>query len=213
MKIDINSYDNHIDKINFTSDDVLEDIKDMSLVFETFYKKEVEDNISLPPFIETFYDFVYDKQRVPKQYEFWLEYKKNEKVKEVIKHPPYEMALRARVFRTYPSLIRDIHFSLYLREKSKNSKVIYNTDLDYKIGIDIVVEYNKMLYGIHLFTNTERANSYREIKYGRHNEIDNIIPVNIPVNLTEENKFNDFYLYGEKELDIIKENLTHSKTI
>ena len=79
--------------------------------------------------------------------------------------------------------------------------------MDSNIGIDILIKYKDNLYGINLYTNTERAKFYRQKKYGRHSEVDNVKSIDIPVNFTKDNKLGDFYLYGKDQLEEIKKFL------
>jgi hypothetical protein len=55
--------------------------------------------------------------------------------------------------------------------------------------------------------NTDRAKLYRGKKYGRHNILDNVQSIDIPVTFNNKNKFKDFYLYGEIEIELIKNKL------
>ena len=71
--------------------------------------------------------------------------------------------IKARLFRSYPSLVRDLHFCLFLKERAKNdARVIYNIQIDTEIGIDILVEQGSTIYAINLFTPTARAMVGRE---------------------------------------------------
>jgi hypothetical protein len=210
MEVNLEKYPNLLDDIKFTYLDIQEQISDMGLFFENHYDEEVEDKLPLPPFINSFYEYVLTYQKLPKQYEWYLYYLKKPEVKKLINTEKKKNGLLSRMFRVYPSLVRDIHFSLYLREKSKNCHVVYNIELDGEIGIDVLIEYKGGMYGINLYTNTDRAKYYREKKYGRHDEVTNVKTIDIPVEFTEENKFEEFYLYGETQMETIKNFLINN---
>ena len=61
-------------------------------------------------------------------------------------------ALKARILRTYPSLLRDFHFYLMLKECNSFDKVTYSCADDIK-GTDITIVHKSTLsiMPIHLF--------------------------------------------------------------
>ena len=66
--------------------------------------------------------------------------------------------IRARAFRTYPSLVRDVYFNKYIEERlGMKCRIIYNTRLDIEEGIDLMIVSQKNNYGISFFTDTNRA--------------------------------------------------------
>lgn len=207
MNILIEDYYNVLDDIKLTSKDIESQLREINLFFDKFIDVEVENDNKLPPVITYFYDFVKTNNKIPKQFDLWKEYKKNVYVSQIIKNPIKNEALKSRIFRIYPSLVRDIHFAILLKEKSKNCTVIYNNELDFFIGIDILISYKDKLYGINLYVNTERAKLYRGKKYNRHSKTDNVISIDIPVNFEDSYRVKDFYLYGKKEIELIKNKL------
>ena len=68
--------------------------------------------------------------------------------------------IKKRAYRTYPSLVRDIHYATFL--KSINMNVIYSGALDRDEGIDLLLEVDRNLFALNLFTNTEKAKYWRE---------------------------------------------------
>lgn len=207
MNLDTDNYINLLDDITLSSEDIKEQIKDISLFFDKFIDFDVENDNKLPPIIKYFYSYVIIHNKIPKQFDLWKEYKKDVYVTQVIKNTVKQEALKSRVFRAYPSLVRDIHFCVLLKERAKNCNVIYNSDLDYSMGIDILIQYKKELFGINLYIDTDRAKLYRSKKYDRHESILNLKSIDVPVKFKAENKFKDFYLYGENEIDLIKNKL------
>ena len=110
------------------------------------------------------------------------------------------LGLKARLYRTYPSLIRDLHFSKLLSERANNYKIIYNTNLDIKEGIDLLVIVNKINIAVNLYTKTRRAFVGRNKKENRHTIYDNITYIELPVEFNGSIKIGDFFLYGEREI-------------
>jgi hypothetical protein len=122
--------------------------------------------------------------------------------------------LQARVYRTYPSLIRDLHFCLFMKEKAllrSNAIVIYNIDLDIEEGIDILLEFKDKLYGINLYTNTSRAIHARTLKSKRHNPFQNVNYVELPVPFKGSKEVGQFFLYGERELNGLRNLIRKNK--
>lgn len=207
MEIKKEDYSNLLDEITLSVDEILTQIGSITLNFDKVINKSIENDSKLPPFIKTFYYFILIYNKIPTQEEFWDEYIKDDYVTDIIKDKDKKVGLKSRLFRVYPSLVRDIHFSLLLKDKSKNCDVIYNIDLDYFNGIDILIEYKKNLYGINLYVDTGRSKYYRGKKYGRHKKITNVTTIDIPVIFSEDNKHKDFFLYGEEQINLIKNNL------
>lgn len=74
-------------------------------------------------------------------------------------------AVMARALRTYPSLVRQQHFEMVLRENFAH--VIADANLDL-VGVDFVVVENGQWYGVGLSTNTEAAHEWKRVKDSRH---------------------------------------------
>ncbi|NMH87400.1 TaqI family restriction endonuclease [Flavivirga algicola] len=201
MNLDITKYPNLLDKIDLSSSDITNQILNYKLEFYNYRDSKVEWQMNLPMFLDTFYDLIIKNNIIPTQSELWHAYEKvlptdiNDSLK----------GIKARLYRAYPSLVRDIHFSKYLEEHVINgAKIIYNKVLDVEHGIDIIIDFKNQLYALNLFTKTKRAFLGREKKSHRHIHIDNIVPIDLPLKLQEENKVGDFYLFKEKQLHELK---------
>ena len=110
MLLEVDKYPNLLNDIPMSCDEIEEQVSDIGLFFEQHIDDEVEDKLSLPPFINSFYEFVLNEKRIPKQYEWVLFYMDKLSVREVINTESRKVGLRSRMFRVYPSLVRDIHF-------------------------------------------------------------------------------------------------------
>ncbi len=201
MDLDITKYPNLLDEINLSSSDIITQILQYKLEFYNYRDSKVEWQMSLPMFLDTFYDLIIENNVIPTQSQLWLEYKKalpvdiNASLK----------GIKSRLYRAHPSLVRDIHFSKYLEEHVINgAKVIYNKILDVEHGIDIIIDFKNQLYALNLFTNTKRAFLGREKKSHRHIHIDNVIPIDLPLELHDGNRVGDFYLFKEKQFYELK---------
>jgi len=88
--------------------------------------------------------------------------------------------IERRCRRAYPSFVRDIHFSKFLKSKLTNTTVVYDTYIDLKRGIDILLIHNEKFYGLKIYTNTPEGNLQAEDKTkNRINEYANVkyVPV------------------------------------
>ena len=187
--------------IHLSSDEIRQTVSNFKLSFPQERNKEVEWGIKLPMFVDAFYSYLVQKQTIPNQedsFRYYLEFNKN--YFSNLNRPDLESGIRARAFRTYPSLVRDIYFNKYIDERiGTKCQVIYNTQLDIEEGIDLMIVTNKNNYGICFFTKTRRAYTGRIAKTNRHILFDNVKYVEMPVEFKGSVKAGDFFLYGETE--------------
>lgn len=205
--LDINSYPNLLDHLKLTSDDICGLIKGYILSFPQVRNDKAEWRIAFPMFLIPFYKYVYVNNNVLNQNDFYEYYlSENKKFFDENKFEAEILeGLRARIYRTYPSLVRDLHFSLFVNENIKEAQIVYNRKLDVEEGIDLLINLNDILYAINLFTDTARAHIGREKKVFRHIPFDNVKYVELPVNFKGSLKCGNFFLYGEVELNQIKQ--------
>ena len=106
--------------------------------------------------------------------------------------------------RAYPSLLRDILFGKFLQ--SKGVRVIHNEILDSRAEIDLLIVGNNGNWGVHLFTNTKRANGHRNAKNYRYQlKFDNVREVDLTIDLSKCNKVNNLGLYEDREFEMLKD--------
>lgn len=210
MKIfDISLYPNFLDHSELTSTDVCNSIKNYSLEFLQIRNNEAEWEIGFPIFLTPFYKYVYQNKRVIEQrqfYEYYMSenkdfFDKNKFSDDILN------GLKARIYRTYPSLVRDLHFSAFLKENFKDATVIYNRKLDVEEGIDLLIVHDNNYWGINLYTNTRRAHIGRAKKETRHSKFENVTYVELPVDFKGSQQCGSFFLYGEKEYQEILNTL------
>lgn len=208
-----NEFSNLALEIKLNSAEIVNDIQNYTLSFIQEKNTTVEWNMYLPMFVPAFYEFLLRTSKIPTQIEYYKNYlnintiffSENNFNHEIIN------AIKARVYRTYPSLVRDIHFTKFLSENLTNSSVIYNQSLDIKEGIDLLIINNNKYYAINLFTETNRAFHGRQKKTLRHTNYTNIKYIDVPVDFKGSVKCGDFFLYGEREMKIIINKLLKNR--
>lgn len=114
-------------------------------------------------------------------------------------------SITGRILRTYPSLVRDFHFYLLLKESKLFEKVTYSLKSDIN-GKDIIITHDKKEYVISLYVDTIRSRYFKEIKDTYRHDYDSN-EIRVPLNLSEAKKCGDFKLYFEKHMNIVKERI------
>jgi hypothetical protein len=167
-----------------------------------------------PPFAQVFYFLIYQLRKISSEELFFSRYlewidAKNITSKDFVyqgKTLSIE-GLQGRLLRTYPSLIRDLHFYYLLLESKQFDKVNYSLSQDFYDGIDISILYLEKSYGISIHINTKRGCEYKILKQKRHN-YENIEEIIFNVNFTDLNKIGNFYLLGETHIKTLLDELT-----
>jgi hypothetical protein len=187
--------------LSLKSEEISTIIEKYTLEFSQTRNSAVEWGMAFPIFLNPFYKFIYVNKKIPTQREFWEYYVSENKAFFDASNFTTEITegLKARLYRTYPSLIRDLHFSAYVNENFKTAEIIYNRKLDVEEGIDLMIIYEGKYWGVNLYTNTRRAFDGREKKENRHTKFDNVIYVELPVDFKGSVKCGQFFLYGENE--------------
>jgi hypothetical protein len=132
------------------------------------------ENAKLPPFALAFYYHLFSKRAIPTEGEFFHRYlsfsaQEVEETETVIEGEAYSTAgLKARLLRTYPSLIRDFHFYLLLNESKKFDRVTYSLSQDYYRGLDLCIYHSAKAFHLSLFIKTKRSGSFKKKKVFRH---------------------------------------------
>ena len=207
MKIlNLTDYNSIFNFVYFTAAEIENQIREYPLSFSPKRDENVEWNMHFPMFLIPFYKFIYLHKHIPRQNEFWEYYLSENQAFFSPRILDNELmdGLKARAFRAYPSLVRDIHFLFYLKSKFHEATILYNTKLDIGEGIDLLVTHKDKYWGINLYADTQRAHKGREKKEFRHTKFDNVAYVELPVQLRDDQKSGQFFLYGARELNQIK---------
>ena len=107
-------------------------------------------------------------------------------------------AVMARVYRAYPSLVREHHLLLLLRDSGPFDWVLTDPKLDAS-GVDYLVVYSGRAFGVHAYLATERGRAFREAKRARHKDIG--IIVDMPLDPETANNVGKFQVYGPSHLE------------
>jgi hypothetical protein len=208
-RMNIHNLSNTLDGIWLSSKKIEEQIEKYRLSFIQLRVPEIEYGIKVPIFVLPFYSFVLREDKIPTQEEFWKEYclQNKEFFNKVKLNENQKMGLKARTFRTYPSLVRDIHLGTAIRQNSEFDDVFYNEVLDVEYGIDLVVKKNNKHIGLNLFTNTKNSIIAREKKQYRPKKQINLNCIELPIDFRGSKTCGDFFLYSDKEISTIKLNI------
>ncbi len=193
-------YQNYMDNIKLSSQIIEDQIKPMKLFFLVQMDDEIEWKTMPPMFIYSFYKFIAHYSRIPTQAEFWSFYYHENKTQFSDKVKQNLQSLQARVYRAYPSFVRDVHFYYILAESEIFSQVIYHPEIDIKYGIDFIVRYKERCFGVNCYIDPPRSHQGREKKQFRHESTKKLILINLPVNFKGSKKCGQFYLYSQREL-------------
>jgi len=146
--------------------------------FKRYWELKQVENRRIPPMMDILFQMVRQDKEIPTQKEFVLSYMDSidlptiysrvtkSKSNAHITLGQVRRGIIARAARSYPSLVRDLHLPIRLRELGYKAFYIKKYDIEY--GIDIVLNYKDELYYIHCYVDSYRANYYRNIKDKRH---------------------------------------------
>lgn len=174
------------------------------------------ENIKVPPFIQVFYFLFFSYLKIPSENDFWNTYlswvkadtENNELEIDGTKHKLD--GLRNRLNRTYPSLIRDIHF-LYLLEASKKfQQVHYSMNRDYYNGLDLRITQNNIDVYVSLFIDTLRGRYFKQKKTERH-DYSTVHEIEFSVNFDSLTQKGAIYLLNQEHVIQLETILNETK--
>ena len=217
MIINIEMYNNHIRAVrdfSLTATELEETIKQYPYTGERRVKDPKVENSQLPPIALCFYWFVYECGTVPSPDDLIKLYLSQACFRR-LSEEEYEVTygadtfvvstdgLIARILRTYPSILRDIHFYLLAVESKLFQAVRYSFEDDFKNGVDIKVQYNGKWFNIALMQNTRRALFFRSRKKSRHTN-SNMDLINVELDPTKSKRCGDYNLYTMQHVEMVK---------
>ena len=194
-------YPDLLEEIALTSEEVFKIIEPFRLTFLQTRNRSVEWEIGFPMFVNAFYNYILKHKTVPAQpifFDYYLFFNKAYFEEKKFDTTIIE-GLKARVFRTYPSLVRDLFFNKYVKERFSGINVLYNITLDVAEGIDLMIEKGDSFHAVNLYTDTSRACDARNKKQYRHTPFLNVNYIELSVNFNGSLKCGDFFLYGNSE--------------
>lgn len=220
-KIDINLIETLDTTVN-ELEDILVDYA-VNLPKDTKIQQTIEDT-RFPPFAYDFYDLVIERGIIPTQSQFFEYYLKTHaeetvKIKSEIKKIEdlsslEKDSLKCRIYkRSYPSLVRDLHFAFMVKENTLFEAYI-NPQMDVEEGIDLLIDDR---FAVHLWLVTRASMKYRKRKYMYRHDYDDQGYVNIEMPLDPFNMFGpdrhngkklgDFFLFSVKEVNEMSEKI------
>lgn len=201
----INKHIREVREFTLTARKLEETISQYPYGGEGLIKDPTVENSQFPPIALTFYSFVYEFDTVPSPDTLVGLYLAQECFREV-SDDCYEVnygnekkivskeGLIARILRTYPSVVRDLHFYLMAVESQLFEAVWYSFEDDFRNGIDIKVKHNHKWYNIALMQRTRRSIFFRNKKKYRHNG-KNVDVINVELDHRKSNRCGDYNLY------------------
>ncbi|MBI2756215.1 MAG: hypothetical protein HYX52_05835 [Chloroflexi bacterium] len=142
---------------------------------------------------------VFDQQPQVSQHTLWLNYW-IANVAVFDQHPQVLPGLMARVYRMYPSLVREHHLYLLLEEHGRFDLVLRERKLDAN-GVDYLVLQDGRAYGVQAYVDTPRSRMFRTRKRTRHKALGQTIE--LPLDMEGAEKVGPFAVYGHQHLDHI----------
>lgn len=177
-------------------------------------KDDAVENAKLPPFIQAFYYLFFSYLRIPTETEFWETYLKwvglnseGEIEFDNNKYKPNDLKKRAN--RTYPSLIRDLHFLYLLDTSNKFDQVDYSMERDYYNGLDLKIVHKKKEIYISLFIDTTRGRYFKERKTERH-DYSKVYELEFNVHFDSLTKKGAIYLLNHSHIDLLEQKLNET---
>lgn len=190
----------------------LEDqIKKLDYSGEKKPKDPIVENAKIPPFIQSFYYLFFKNLKVPTEKEFCEAYL--ELVGGNIGGNIFFDGLMLntdgvlnRMKRTYPSLVRDLHF-LYLLEESRNFDLVqYSMQMDYINGLDLKISYKGNLFFVSLFIDSTRGKYFKGLKKERH-DYSQTVEIEFNVDFSSMKKVGNIYLLNKSHIELLIERI------
>ena len=185
---------------------------------ESRIKDQTVENSQLPPIALVFYDYLY-KNDLPPAPETLINHYLNQPYFSSISPSQLRVSygsetkvvsregIEARILRTYPSLLRDLHFYLMSVESGLFEGVWYSLDDDFKKGIDIKVRYNGKWFNVALLQKTRRSIFFRDRKKSRHDG-SNADVIYIELDREESKKCGDYYLFTKDHVKKVFDSIS-----
>lgn len=207
MILNVEMYNKHIRQtkaLALSAGDLENRIKDYPYEGEGLVRDEKVEAGKLPPYILTFYSMLFQYGTIPSPQDLMEQHFAQEhfcylpdgqiEVTFEGKTDIYSFdGMIARLQRSYPSLIRDLHFYLMACESGLFDSVRYSFQKDYYEKIDIQVLLKDKWYNVGLCLGTKRSLWYKFKKQFRHRNQAKVIYVELHED--EAKRCGDYNLY------------------
>ena len=211
MILNVEMYNDHIrqtKELHLSSSQLEETVKHYPYKGEKRVVDEQVENMLLPPIALVFYSLLYDTDNVPspdgliEEYfkQSYFSYVPNDRVSVDYENTTAVCdieSITARVLRTYPSLLRDLHFYLLVNESNCFDAVRYSFKKDYEGKIDIQILHNGKWHNVGLLLNSKRSLFYKFKKQFRHKQTDVLY---VELDKSDCKMCGDYMLYTEKHI-------------
>jgi len=169
------------------------------------------EKAKLPAFALAFYYHLFSQRSIPTEKELFDRYitfsGKLEEDQVIIEDERYSKeGMRARLLRTYPSLIRDFHFYLLLQDSGHFQSVGYSLSKDYYKGLDLSVEHAGIMYHLSVFIQTKRSVEFKEKKYSRH-DYQGINEITVPLSFDSMKKLGSVFVCTNEHVQMVLEKI------
>jgi hypothetical protein len=186
-----------------SSKEIEQQIEGYRLKFLDVRDERVEWVLEFPMFVRTFLKLLERNNVVPSQDEFVERYFADNAAELAQKLTSIQLrtGLEARLRRTYPSFVRDVHFEALLREHGLD--VVYNPATDVQGGVDHTIKYKGIIFQLHCFAKTRAGQYARRVKNRRHKFQGIHLDVQMELGSDWARKVGDFYLYSDKHVESV----------
>lgn len=168
-------------------------------------------------FVFVFYNYIYKNKKIPSQDEFYETYNRilstetridirNEYLR-MQSIPKFTKCFKSRIYRGYPSILRDFYLNKLLSEYGYN--IIYNIELDIVWKIDTLLIIDDKYYGIGGYVNTEYGKEHREETLKDKDKLfDNVSYIDCPIKEDEHVEIvGNTWLYTNYHIKYILETI------
>lgn len=169
-------------------------------------RKPYTDARYLPPITLPFFLFTLLKNRIPNEPELVTFYTKSingsiQLFKEGLDAGDFSPeVIQQRIYRAYPSIVREYHFFHLLQESGKFDRVTYSLRKDVADGIDVLLELNGFKFALALYADTPRANAARDHK----TTPDYLFHTELCLRLDDTSRqVGKFYLYDNSHVEFV----------
>lgn len=209
IKQDIKTYPKDSPCIQYWTSDIMENIMKGMRYTGTGRERNtrLEKDNSIPLFIHTFTHFFDELGTLPTEQMFIDNYFNTNQHK--LKHYT-KSSVSGRIYRTYPSLLRERHIILLLSEDTDIDAVYYSAEWDSN-GVDCFVYYRNTWFDLDIFIDSKKAREYRKRKdkWKKHLTTVNIqVPVNRKIHCKDvgiSDKASELFSIGNQDIvNVIK---------
>ena len=209
--LNIEKYPNILNDLPYDTNWIKDQIKSNKMIFfpvRSFlaerYSPKIKDEKNNYTFVHVFYNYIINNHKIPNQEEFYNEvhnvFSDDENYISLQERDGFIDGFKARVYRTYPSLVRDLYLNKLLSENGYN--VIYNIELDVKKKIDTLLIIDDKYYGIGMFVDTTRSRERRKDKLSKLDKFDNVEYVDLPIIIDEHcETVGEIWLYTKYHIE------------